>query len=508
MNFKSPLALLRHAQTDSKAIQQADLLKAQKRLLIELDLENAGYLLIENERYTRNDILELLNTALPANHFLFFQWLEKNEGLKRLLTGDTTAIEPVFDHTYRYHPSFAEFQQFLAPRLIPLLSKALHQSFVKKDFVTGKYLLTAAELLPDSATDQIFRKLRGALERLCTEVRDATNHPEKFVQENLRFIDYRFIQFLNAIPDNLKSIRDELAIVLVNLCVKIQTKKYNDFCHGIHQCLVGLNCEEHIKETIRQNLRVFGNQVNQATTPETKSFGYINVIILIALFLFLIPALRSCSKSKPVAQKEFTYRTLDEALDAATGGRAYSLQLSHFQHYLDSLVKMNLDSINFPTQTTITGNLPNPYSPLFKPATNITRFATMHKLPMVSAVFQNNSNYDATILISVQSHLYSTHVPKGESHSVKITRMCKFVFYPGNTWKPQPFTYTSPQDRRETKLLLTGAYHHVDSTSLLYANTQWSFNNTASSDVEFTFESPGPEVFRVSVSNGVLKQLQ
>jgi hypothetical protein len=272
MQYKSPIPLLQYAGVDTKDISVAGLNKIQKGLLIELDLSEEKTLCINGDDLTKDDILSIFDDLKDDKVMQYHQWIYDSPYLLKLIQYDeVSADDGFFDLSLSYHYNFSDFKTFVSPYLSQPLAKAINRAFLKRRFKEAQELMVVHYLISDPYFDVAFGKLRSSLKALADEIHQTEQNIRTFKRSRFTFITPPFIDFLNALPEQLTADRDAVVTGLINLSVKLQYVDF-EFCYDLYQILKHAKCDAETQELLFHNLDVFSNKKNKKTTAFTGRF--------------------------------------------------------------------------------------------------------------------------------------------------------------------------------------------------------------------------------------------
>jgi len=291
MEYKSPIPLLRYANVDIGSVSNDALLKAQKRLLVELDLSGTNSLAIGQQSFTKDDILTLIESARETQFIRFHEWIHENPSLLKLISdGRADDSRILFSGKLRANPAFDSFRSFISPFLAQPLGKAIHQAFLKREFVKVDKLLQGADLIISAYYDETFTKLKHAIQALASEIKQMQTDASRFNPSHFDFVDTSFIRVLNNLPDDFEPLREQVVVALVNLAVT-HGKKYQAFFANIHETLLLVKCRPATYQVIESNVKV-AKQNAERGTQQSSGPSPFRIIFFILLILSFI--MRTC----------------------------------------------------------------------------------------------------------------------------------------------------------------------------------------------------------------------
>jgi hypothetical protein len=291
MNYKSPIPVLQYAGSTQDKPDANDLLKIQKRLLVELE-HSGGTLKVGEQSLYKDEILTMIDDLKQENSFLFHQWIAANPALLALIErGVLPTSGPLINPILKQRPEFAQFKVFITPYLVQPVSKGINQVFLKHSFVAARRYLSIQYLLDKSHFDELFGKLRQSLQAMADDIKRTEKKEIAFAPGNFNFVNGDFVDFLNELPEGLANFREVFAVSLINISVDAQ-HQHADFCQRIYSYLQVLNCSEATKKVIQQNRSVFNRDEEQEVGSDGGSNSGWGVVG--GVFFFLLAMVRMC----------------------------------------------------------------------------------------------------------------------------------------------------------------------------------------------------------------------
>lgn len=290
MQYKSPVPLLRYAGIHIKAIQVAQLNKAQKALLTELEISETKSLHIEGDELTKDDIISIFDDLKDKQVLQFHQWIYDSPKLLGLIRDEDVGIGKkgiFFDPSWRYHGDFDAFREFVSPYLAQPLAKAIDRAFRERKLKEAELLMAEHYLISDLYFDETFGRISRSLNTLAKEIKACEPGSTLLQRLHFDYIKRAFIDFLNALPEQLSSDRKTLVTSLINLSVKVQRKE-PQFCYDLYLVLKKVKCDAETQEIITHNLEIFVSQKNQKDNASPWRFVGMAILLLSVL-------LRACS---------------------------------------------------------------------------------------------------------------------------------------------------------------------------------------------------------------------
>jgi hypothetical protein len=249
MQYFSLIRLIRHVNGNWANPSDKHLIRIKRALLTELQLDQKGYLLIDKIKYTQDDIISTIDqTRINQNinqHLVIF---ENRTLLNILESGNLEGSLTVIKYD-------SDFIHFVSPFLCPILSKTVHQAFLKRDFKLALYAQSYLVLLHNSFLDQVLSKIRVDMDDLIHVFEALTAKSYDLEPKRYNYIDSYFIEFVNLMP-TFEEQRDRFASALINLTSKVENR-HEEFCFRIYKELIHLKCTSQISDTIFINFNVF-----------------------------------------------------------------------------------------------------------------------------------------------------------------------------------------------------------------------------------------------------------
>lgn len=285
MQYKSPVPLLRYAGIDIKNIHVAQLNKAQKELLTELDISENKSLLIEGDELTKDDIISIFDDVKDRQVLQFHQWIHDSPKLLKLIRDGEVDVGKkgiFFDPSWRYHRDFDAFKEFVSPYLAQPLAKAIDQAFRTRKLKEAELIMAERYLVSDLYFDETFGRLSRSLNTLAKEIKACEQGSTSLQRLHFEYIKRAFIDFLNALPEQLSSDRKTIVTNLINLSVKVQRKE-PQFCYDLYLVLKKVKCDPETQEIITHNLEIFISHKNQKENASPWRFVGLAILLLSVL---------------------------------------------------------------------------------------------------------------------------------------------------------------------------------------------------------------------------------
>ncbi|MBT1698101.1 hypothetical protein KK083_14505 [Fulvivirgaceae bacterium PWU4] len=285
MQYKSPIPLLRYAGIDIRNIDVAQLNKAKKALLTELDISENKSLLVDGDELTKDDIISIFDDVKDQQVLQFHQWIHNSPRLLKLIRdGEVDAGKKgiFFDSSWRYHRDFDAFREFVSPYLAQPLAKAIDRAFRARKLKEAELIMAEHYLISDFYFDETFGRLNRSLNTLAKEIKACEPGSTSLQRLHFEYIKRAFIDFLNALPEQLSSDRKTIVTSLINLSVKIQHKE-PQFCYDLYLILKKVKCDPDTREIITHNLEIFVRYKNEKENASPWRFVGLAILLLSVL---------------------------------------------------------------------------------------------------------------------------------------------------------------------------------------------------------------------------------
>ena len=494
MQYRSPIPVLHYAGAPQEQPDVNNLLRLQKRLLIELDHGGTGSLQVGTQSLTKDDILTLIEDLKQQQSYLFHQWIYDNPRLLTLLEkGAAPTAGPLYDRNLSYRAEFRQFKIFISPYLVQPVGKGINQAFLKRDFSTARSFLLARHLLESTFFDDTFGKLGHSLKSLAEELKRTERKEINFVPDHYGFVDGTFVDFLNDLPEALSQYREMLAIALINLSVEIQ-RTHADFCQRIYSYLQGLNCSPETKRIIMQNRAIFNRHQEKQETTSSSSNSRSGCGAGIGITFFIITLLRVLISLGDDDDHGYTPPNYNQTSIPGTGITPGEMGYQTFTARIRRIVERQLTVHGKDSIAEVIRRQP-PYvqpvdAPLYpdfcEPLLNYQPQNTIH------TELTNNSDYDIVVFLRNQQTTYVAYLAKGQKVETKMASQDVLSFYAGNDWSYDVTFKAHLFMRAGVERTVRGAFLSPDSITLNYLKRSYQYAGNLPSHgvIGIAFTSP------------------
>jgi hypothetical protein len=499
MQYRSPIPVLHYAGAPQEQPDVNNLLRIQKRLLIELDHGGTGSLQVGTQSLTKDDILTLIEDLKQQQSYLFHQWIYDNPRLLTLLEkGTAPTAGPLYDRNLSYRAEFRQFKIFISPYLVQPIGKGINQAFLKRDFSTARSFLLARHLLESTFFDDTFGKLGHSLKSLAEELKRTERKEIPFVPDHYGFVDGTFVDFLNDLPEALSQYREMLAIALINLSVEIQ-RTHADFCQRIYSYLQGLNCSPETKRIIMQNRSIFNRHHEKQETTSSSSSSRSGCGAGIGITFFIITLLRVLINLADDDDHAYTPINLNQTSIPGTGITLSEMGYQAFTARIGRIVKRQMTASGRDSIAEVIRQQP-PYVP--PTGTSLypdfcESLLTYQPTSSIPSQLLNNSDYDIVIFLRNQQATYTAYLAKGQKIETKMAVQDVLSFYAGNDWSYDVTFKAHLLMRAGVERTVRGVFLLPDSTTLHYLNRSYQFIGGLNIMSTIAFTSPAKDSLQV-----------
>ena len=226
MNYINPFHILSNHVRDGEKIDKALLKRVKKRLLSEFELMDSATILIGDNEFDKNAILQFFD-KIEKDQALYQHWkIYQNKPLLEFLEkGDLTffkrsnAIEEITSDEKLFH--------YIAPYLVEQFNDELYDAVRKNDIRQTRLLSKSIQALNNkqetNAYQKTYRYLRGRIQDLKLTVEDAKRPNQRVLDSEVdNFLHPSFMTVFNLLGDHyFERIRNEYAIELESLAINL-----------------------------------------------------------------------------------------------------------------------------------------------------------------------------------------------------------------------------------------------------------------------------------------------
>ncbi|MEI6707991.1 MAG: hypothetical protein WCK96_12755 [Methylococcales bacterium] len=225
MNFINPFDLLEVETTDNDAIK-----KAKRRKLADIEL-NDGFLEIGNQKISRSEFIKLVDELDDNKTKNMYFFIKKNIHLNELLLNNDVK----FFYLYQPHKAYQnqDFINFVSPYFAESFSQLLLKAFKTGNNAIVDKLFSVPLLVNQEYTDKLYKNLSRLLNEQIDELRDISPNDKNInsIENNCKSVAN--IELLNSLPDFFQKQRNDIAMELRNIAIRVYNFRYTQISYNI-----------------------------------------------------------------------------------------------------------------------------------------------------------------------------------------------------------------------------------------------------------------------------------
>ena len=292
MNFVNPIEILELDFADLKAIDNAVIKKAKRKLYAEIELSDNGHFEYKGILLSKTDCEKVIDELENSNSLEFYAHLASDKLLNDyLVNGRDDLFRSLRQESIYRIPAFVKF---IKPYFALRYDRSLLDAFCKGDEVELKAVLRAQFFLDSESHNAAFKSLRGEIQNRIEKVDririEIENETTKYTEASIGGVlgvvkELCPANLLNLLPDYFQSQITKTAKSINFLQVAI----WNEFNttivpFQIAEHLLRLNVESLSKPVYRSNFEIFKRKheeriEQEKNAPILKKWAHILVTI-------------------------------------------------------------------------------------------------------------------------------------------------------------------------------------------------------------------------------------
>ncbi|RYD98510.1 MAG: hypothetical protein EOP54_07360 [Sphingobacteriales bacterium] len=300
--------------TDTAAINMP---RIKKQITAEFALVPNGILEIEGIVYNKQDVFDIIEAPDFLDILSYQRIIDAHEPL-RLFLEQGIADDKLAEHVEQLKQQEG-FVRYLSKYFAPLFNREMKRRLSRFDFESAANWIPNCQLLLTTDGEQAFQSTTAFLAenlRLFKNLNKTT-----FLSRKAEVSPWtgNWARFMNWLPDILFTLKEELAVQLINFCVEIQNTDVA-YCYLISQQMVYLDYLDAANtQLIRDNHVIYESKAaSTSVVPEhvakkhrkkdNKTLNYIWIAIL--AFFIITRFIGGCDKTKS-GKEDFKDYNLD-----------------------------------------------------------------------------------------------------------------------------------------------------------------------------------------------------
>lgn len=305
--YISPVRLFKHCGIDTGA--DLNLSRIKKQLQAEFNISRDGFIEVDGFAYSRNDIMEEIDHPEFLLRWKFHKQIWERPALRKLLEeneGGAYDLEAILN-PFRGN---TEFDKFFSPYFAGPFQQISRSLLNERNLGELGELMRFEQFIQGVEREEAFRPTRIFLDEEFRIIRNVTKENFKLMRPKIEHwikSDWGFL--FSNLPDELYTIKYEIAVKLLNLGVEIQ-KTHRKDCRRISGQLVELkDAPENLRSLILSNHAAYND-----SAPGCLNFkGGAGIIIFVIFILIRAIFGDSCNRPAP-DYSTIPYRTIDSIL--------------------------------------------------------------------------------------------------------------------------------------------------------------------------------------------------
>ncbi len=261
--------------------EEINISRIKKQLTAEFGLAPSGIIEIEKHSYNKNDVFEELERADFATRLEYHKKIWNTPGMTAFLEDN------VFDE-YKMREAMQQFQNdtvfdtFVSPYFAASFNYLTRNYITELRLDDAGNLLLYEEFLQGEDREEAFRPIRIFLDDNIRLLKNTNRDNYNLVKPKLQhWMTTSWSNFLNHLPHEFYSSRNEISSNLVNLTVAIQKTDKKD-CKTISTELTCLsNLSPELMDIIYNNHKVYTNTATR--TGSGGNWGWVIWVVIILM---------------------------------------------------------------------------------------------------------------------------------------------------------------------------------------------------------------------------------
>ena len=319
--YLNPVELLDLA--DRPNLSAADIRKAKKRFLTEMELDGREDFHFHGQLFTRNDLDRVSQEVENDGILVAYAAAAKAKGLSAFLTSGQT--EPEFDHQQLFDPRLAPvLKNYFGPAYNQAFGRAVAARNLRAVRTMTGWRPEAAGVAPSELYHDAYRGLNARVDDLITTVEAYLTDPRSPAGRELKgmkaFADNFPQALIAALPPYFGDLTNKLAERLTPYIIRLNNERNNPrMALALTKSILRL---EHLSDERREELKKIGrtlrdnvgavNRSQEAASNSESSSSYVWLIVVVVMMLFRIGACvassnKSSRSSRPSYRSQRPY---------------------------------------------------------------------------------------------------------------------------------------------------------------------------------------------------------
>lgn len=287
MQYQSIIRLFNHLGIAYNVSSDLFVSRIKKQINAEFAIEANGIIIIDGISYTKNDVLNAIDSSNWSDIIQFHKEIWEHKGLLQLLESDKLDLDKA--HEWYSLSKNEAFVALLSPYFAPRFNSVMKTILQTNNLVAAAEWLSFSVFVLPQDDEVAYKSLRFYLDdalRLFKNINEVS-----YKQREAEFdiwASQEWSSFINKLPESLLHYTDELASEVINFTVRIQ-KEDRQLCYIISSQLVRLKQVNYsLKQLIIENHEIYAENRNGSIKRKRgMPPAYVWVLGIIALLRFL-----------------------------------------------------------------------------------------------------------------------------------------------------------------------------------------------------------------------------
>ncbi|RQO31355.1 hypothetical protein DBR32_05165 [Taibaiella sp. KBW10] len=317
MQYKSPIRFFDYSHIDLTDVAAINIARVKKQIAAEFSMEPTGIITLEGIDYSKQDIFSIIESAQFATEITHHIKIWAHKSLLQFLESGT--VTELLDQETAGLKEDLPFVNFCSPYFAPQFNKEMKNRLSRSDFKAAADWIANCEMILISDGEVAFSSANTYLEDAIKLFRNLNKTTFLSRKAEVTVWTKDWARFLNWLPDNLYSVKDDLATVLINFCVEIQNVDERT-CYLISRQMIQLDYLDPTNtKLVRENHEIYEEKISDTDLypggrkrrPHKKNSKGLNYIWLILVFVITVVRLmdKGCGNSSSKYSNNLNYVT-------------------------------------------------------------------------------------------------------------------------------------------------------------------------------------------------------
>ncbi len=291
MTYTSPLHLLASLDIEAENITDESITRVRKKLIADFNLNGKISIKINSKEYTKDEILKNIDKLKDLKNLPKHLEIFKNKKILNWLENHSPYVFQT--HDIIQFLKGKEKDEFYGYFIGGTLFDTLIFLVKKRNFKNTSNILAIVNALSISNEHEYHEKIFTEVNDIIINIEERTEKEWEYSNiTDLTFMnDPEFVDFLNYLPQQFMSVKDNYCNAATNYIAKFQ-RNSPVHCREISEMLVQTECSSQLKDLIENNNDILTKNRNSS---EESSFDFFNWRFAFGLILVIIRITTSCN---------------------------------------------------------------------------------------------------------------------------------------------------------------------------------------------------------------------